>query len=178
VIEQTGVYQIAGIVDREEKLGQSVLGYKIIATDLDIPELVKEYKNFFITVGQIKSSENRIRIFQTLKESGVTLPVIISPLAYVSKHANIREGTIIMHHALINAGAKIGSNCIINTKALIEHDAVVGDHCHVATGAIINGGANVGRGTFFGSGAVCREYVEIDENLVIGYGGNITENIP
>ena len=178
VIEQEGKYRIAGIVDLPEKLHQKILGYEIIATDDDLPQLLKEYKNFLITLGQIKTPEKRIRIFQTLKESGAKLPVIISPLAYVSKHAEIGDGTIIMHHALINTGAKIGSNCIINNKALIEHDAIIGDHCHIATGATINGGVKVGRGTFFGSNAVCKEYIEIGENAVIGCGAKIIKNIP
>ena len=177
VIEQAGIFQIAGIVDVSEKLHQKVLGYEIIATDDDLPQLAHEYENFLITLGQIKSPEKRIRIFQTLKESGAKLPVIISPLAYVSKHAEIGDGTIIMHQALINAGAKIGKNCIVNTKVLIEHDAIIGDHCHIATGAIINGGVRVGSGTFFGSNAVCKEYIEIGENAVIGCGAKITKNI-
>ena len=177
VIEQAGTFQIAGIVDVPEKLHQKILDYEIIATDDDLPQLVNEYANFLITLGQIKTPERRIRIFQTLKESGAKLPVIISPLAYVSKHTEIGDGTIIMHHTLINAGAKIGSNCIINNKALIEHDAIIGDHCHIATGAVINGGVKVGRGTFFGSNAVCKEYIEIGENAVIGCGTKVIKNI-
>ena len=178
VIEQAGIFQIVGIVDVPEKLHKKIFGYEIIATDDDLPRLVKEYDNFLITLGQIKSPEKRIRIFQTLKESGAKLPVIISPLAYVSKHVEIGDGTIIMHNALINAGAKIGSNCIINSKALIEHDAIIGDHCHIATGAVINGGVRVGSRTFFGSNAVCKEYIEIGENAVIGCGAKIIKNIP
>ncbi len=177
VIEQSGIYKIAGIVDMPEKLHKKILGYEIIATDDDLPRLVNEYENFLITLGQIKNPEKRIRIFQTLKESRAKLPVIISPLAYVSKHAKIGAGTIIMHNALINAGAKIGSNCIINSKALIEHDAIIGDHCHIATGVIINGGVNVGLGTFFGSNAVCKEYIEIGKNAVIGCGAKIIKNV-
>jgi len=178
VIESEAKYTIAGIVDLTEKLHQKILDYEIITTDDDLPQLVKEYKYFLITLGQIKSPEKRIRIFQTLKELGAKLPVMISPLAYVSKHAEIGDGTIIMHHALINAGAKIGSNCIINTKALIEHDAIIGNHCHIATGAVINGGVKVGSGTFFGSNAVCKEYIEIAENAVIGCGAKIIKNVP
>ena len=95
VIEQQGKYRIAGILDVSEKLNKKVLGYKIIAIDDDLPRLVMQYENFLITLGQIKSPEKRIRIFQTLKESGAKLPVIISPLAYLSKHAEIGDGTII-----------------------------------------------------------------------------------
>ncbi|MDL1980926.1 MAG: acetyltransferase [Deltaproteobacteria bacterium] len=178
VIEQSGIYQIAGIVDLPEKLLQKIFGYKIIATDDDLPRLVNEYDNFLITLGQIKSPDKRIRLFEKVKELGGNLPVIISPLAYVSKHAKIDKGTIVMHYALVNAGAKVGRNCIVNTRTLIEHDTVIEDHCHIATGAIINGGAKVGLGTFFGSNAVCKEYIEIGESAVIGCGAKITKNIP
>jgi sugar O-acyltransferase (sialic acid O-acetyltransferase NeuD family) len=173
VIEQAGTFQIAGIVDVPEKLHQKILGYEIIATDDDLPDLVKEHRNCLVTLGQIKSPEKRIRLFEKVKELGGRLPGIISPLAYVSKHARLEEGTIVMHHALINAGAQIGNNCIINTRALIEHDAVIAEHCHIATGAIINGGVRVGAGTFFGSNAVTREYIEIGENSIIGCGAKI-----
>jgi sugar O-acyltransferase (sialic acid O-acetyltransferase NeuD family) len=178
VIEQEGTFQIAGIVDVPEKLHQKILGYEIIATDDDLPRLAEEYENFLITLGQIKSSDKRIRLFEKVKELGGRLPVIISPLAYVSRHARLEEGTIVMHDALINAGAQIGSNCIINTKALIEHDAFIGDHCHIATAAVVNGGVKVGRGTFFGSNAVCKEYIEIGENAVIGCGAKIIKDVP
>ena len=178
VIEQVGTFQIAGIVDVPEKLHQKILGYEIIATDDDLPQLVKEVENFLITLGQIKSPKKRIRLFEKVKEVGGRLPVIISPLAYVSTHATLGEGTIVMHNALVNAGAQIGRNCIINSKALVEHDAVIGDHCHISTGAIINGGVKIGSGTFFGSNAVCKEYIEIGENAVIGFGAKIGKNIP
>ena len=178
VIEQAGIFQIAGIVDLPEKLHHKILGYEIIAADDDLPRLAEEYENFLITLGQIKSPEKRIRLFEKVKELGGRLPVIVSPLAYVSKHACLEEGTIVMHYALVNADAQIGSNCIINTKALIEHDAFIGDHCHIATAAVINGGVKLGSGTFFGSNAVTREYIEIGENSIIGCGAKIAKNIP
>ena len=178
VIELSGHFHIEGIVDVPDKLHKKLLGYEIIAIDDDLPKLVNENEIFLITLGQIKSPEKRIRIFKILKELKAKLPVIISPIAYVSQHAQINEGTIIMHHAMINAGAKIGQNCIINSKALIEHDAVIEDHCHIATGAIINGGVTVGSGTFFGSKAVSKEYIKIGKNVVIGCGEKITKNIP
>lgn len=177
VIEQAATFQIAGILDVPEKMHQRTFGYEIIATDDDLPWLVKEYDNFLITLGQIKSPEKRIKLFETLKDLEAKLPVIISPLAYVSQHAQIEEGTIVMHHALINAGAQIGSNCIINNKALIEHDAVIGDHCHISTGAIINGGATVAEKTFVGSNVVTKENITIGKNSTLGAGSIITKEV-
>lgn len=176
VIEQDGIYRIEGIVDIPEKLHQKIMGYEVIATDENLSELANDYENFFITIGQIKSPDKRIQLFKTLQQLGVKMPVIISPLAYVSKHAVIGDGTIIMHHALVNAGAGIGCNCIINSKALIEHDAVIGDHCHISTAAVINGGVKIGTGSFLGSNTVCKEYIEIGEKAVIGYGTKNTRD--
>ena len=178
VIEQEDKYCIEGIVDIQEKLHEKVLGYEIIATDEDLPELVREYPAFLITIGQKKSPDKRVKKFQFLKQWRVGLPAILSPLAYISRHACVGEGTIVMHHAVVNTGAKVGSNCIVNTKSLIEHDAVVGDHCHISTGAIINGGVRVGEKTFFGSNATSREYIEIGKRSVIGFNARVIQSLP
>jgi sugar O-acyltransferase (sialic acid O-acetyltransferase NeuD family) len=167
VIEQQGKFQIAGVVDLPEKSTQSVMGYTVLGSDSNLSELVKSCQNVLITLGQIKSPVRRIELFKYLKTIGAVFPVIQSPLAYVSPHALVEEGTIVMHHALVNSDANVGRNCIINTKALVEHDAVVGDHCHVSTGAIVNGGVKIGNGSFFGSGAVSKEYISIPFNSFI-----------
>ena len=178
VIEQEGKYLISGIVDLPEKLNKKILGYEIIATDKDLGRLVRTYQYFLITIGQIKLPQKRISLFDSLKDLGAQFPVIISPFAYISTHARIGEGTIVMHHAIVNAGAKVGKNCIINTKALIEHDAVIGGHCHISTAAIVNGGVSVGEKTFFGSNTTTREYTEIGKESVIGFNVKVMKNIP
>lgn len=170
VIEREGSYTIAGIIDQKELLGQKVLGYEIIGCDDDLEALFDRFKYAIVTVGQIKSPDVRIKLFNRLKTIGYELPVIISPRAYISKHATVDTGTVVMHDALINANAAVGKNCIINTKALIEHDSVIGDDCHISTGAVINGGTVVSQGTFFGSNAVSKEYALIAEKSFIKAG--------
>lgn len=161
VIELQGKFEIAAIVDTPDKIGQSILNYPILFTDDDLPKLAKENHNFLITLGHIKAVELRIKLFEILRSLNVQFPTIISPISYVSNHASIGEGTIVMHHALVNAGAKIGSNSIINSKALVEHDSIVGNFCHISTGAILNGGVIVGDNSFVGSNAVVKQEVII-----------------
>ena len=177
VIEQSGKFKIAGITDLPEKRNQTVLGYPILGSDDDLPYLIKSYPQVFITLGQIKSPTRRIELFEYLKSINAQFPVIQSPLAYVSPHAQVGEGTIVMHHALINAGARVGRNCIINTKSLVEHDAFVEDHCHISTGAIVNGGVKIGTGSFFGSGSVSAEYVSIPPYSFIKAKSLIAKNL-
>lgn len=161
VIEQQGRYQIIGIVDLKENIGRQVLSYPVIACDDQLQELFSSCKHAVITLGHIKSNILRIKLFEKLKAIGFVLPAIISPLAYVSRHALIGEGTVVMHHALINASATIGRNCIINSKALIEHDVHVGDHCHISTASVLNGGVVVEQGTFVGSNATSKQEAKL-----------------
>jgi len=162
VIEQEGKYQIAGIIDKKELVGQEVLGYNIIGSDDDLEELFLKYKYAFVTVGQIKSNSLRVELFTSLKKIGYELPVVVSPLAYVSRHAKVEEGTVIHHYALVNANATVGANCIINSKALIEHDAIIEEYCHISTATVINGGVVVKANSFVGSNATTTEYIVLN----------------
>jgi sugar O-acyltransferase (sialic acid O-acetyltransferase NeuD family) len=166
VIEQTGEFNIKGIFDIKEMIGDKVLGYEVIGTDDDIKSYQAEDNYFLITLGQIKTPNLRIKLFNL----DLQFATVISPRAYVSKHANVGAGSIIMHDALVNAGASIGKNCIVNSKALVEHDAVVGDHCHISTAAIINGNCVVGEKSFIGSNTTLKNGIKINANSVIPYG--------
>ncbi len=168
VIEQENKYQIVGIIDKKELIGSTILDYKVIACDDDLENIYKTCKNAIITVGQIESNYVRVKLFNKLKEIGFDLPIIISPLAYVSKHSFIEEGTVIMHHSLINANAKVGKNCIINTKALLEHDVIIEDNCHISTASVINGSVIVKANTFFGSNATSKQCIEINGFIKAG----------
>ena len=161
VIEQEEKFSIAGIIDMPEKVGAKILGYPIIGTDDDLPQVAEKYRSFLITLGQIGSAEKRISLFNLLSALKVNFPIINSPYSYVSSHAHIGKGSIVMHGVIVNTSATIGENCILNTNSLIEHDAVVEAHCHIATGAIVNGGVSIGSGSFVGSGVVTNQYTTV-----------------
>ena len=170
VIELTDLYKIVGLVEKDVTKSNESLGYPIIGTDEDLPDLRKKYDHALITVGQIKSAETRVRLFSILLNLNYKLPMIFSPRSHISRYSKIGDGTIIMHDVIVNANAEIGQNCIINNKVLIEHDAAVGDHSHIATGAIVNGGVTIGNESFIGSGAVIKQSISIGKGSVIGAG--------
>lgn len=177
VIESTNEFEIAGIVDLESKIGESILGYKFIACDDDLPKLRVKYDYALITVGQIKSEGLRRKLFNFVKDIGFKLPVIISSTAYVSRNSSIGEGSVIMHQAMINADVKIGVNTIINTKSLIEHDTVIGDFNHISTNSIINGNVTIGNSCMIGSNTVCKNGIVLGNNVIIGLGSVIHKDI-
>ncbi|WP_443936889.1 acetyltransferase [Pedobacter sp. MW01-1-1] len=177
IVEQTGQFEIAGILDIDELVGTTVLNYEIIGTDQDILKYVNLGYSFLITIGQIKSSLLRKKLFVQLKASGAKIATVTSPLAYVSKHSSLGEGTIVMHHAIVNAGVTVGHNCILNSKCDIEHDAIIGNHTHVSTGAIVNGNCSIGNGVFIGSNATIANQITISDEVIVGAGSVIIKNI-
>ena len=178
VIEQENQFQVIGLVGSFNEVGTQVLGYEVFGTDDELPELMKFAEFALISVGQIGVNELRSNLFSKILNLGFVLPVITSPLAYVSPHAVVGKGTVVMHHATINAGASIGNNCIINSQVLVEHGVVVEDHCHIATGATINGESSLGRSSFIGSGSTIRESISIGTMCAIGMGVIVRHDVP
>ena len=178
VIEQCGQFQIVGLVGTYEEIHATRLSYPILGTDEDLPQLLNRSRHACIAVGQLDTSERRITLYSRAIEAGFELPTIISPTAYVSRHATVGAGSIVMHGAVVNAGARIGLNCIINTHSLIEHGALVGDHCHISTGAILNGNVTVGNDSFVGSGSILKEGVSVGARCMIGMGVSVRHDQP
>lgn len=176
-VAESADYEIKGILDMPDEVGKEVLpGHKVIGTDDEIPQYVEEC-DFVITVGFIKNPAIRIKLYNKVKAAGGRLATIIASTAYVSKYAELGEGTVIMHHAFVNAGAKIGDNCIINTFVNIEHDAEIGNQCHISTGTMVNGECKIGENCFIGSQSVCANCIEIASDIIVGAGSVVRKSI-
>ena len=67
VLECDNQYQIAGLVDSNESTDKKIVGYPVIGVDDDLERLRQKFTYALVTVGQIRSSETRERIFNLLK---------------------------------------------------------------------------------------------------------------
>lgn len=168
VIEEQGIFNIVGLIGLKSQLNTRLLGYEVIGADSDIGRLSRIYRYALITVGQIQTGERRKALYDQALAGGFQFPSIISPNAYISRYAQIGDGTIVMHGAIVNAGANIGRNCIINSNALIEHSVNVGDNCHISTGVILNGDVRIGDDSFIGSGSVIKQGVSVGDRCIVG----------
>ena len=179
LIECQKKYKIFGILGLKKEKGKFIFGkYKVVGTDDDLVKLSKKIENALITVGQIKSADIRLKIFNKLKKLKFNLPIIKSPYSIVSRHSQIGEGTIIMHGAIVGPKVKIGKNCIINSNSLIEHGSIIGDNTHIATSVTINGNVKIGSDTFIGSKTAIKQKVTIGNNSIIEMGQVIFKSCP
>lgn len=175
VAESTG-REIRGILDLPEEVGRLVLGYPVLGTDDQLADYVQSCE-FVITVGFIKNPSLRIKLFNRVREAGGVLAILIASTAYVSRHASLGAGTVVMHHAFVNAGAKIGENVIINTFCNIEHGVAVGNQSHISTGTMVNGDSKVGNNCFIGSQSVLANGISICDDVVVGAGSLVRKSI-
>lgn len=178
VIRATQQYDIVGILDAVEKVGQTLDGVPIIGSDADLEAQLSNIDECLITVGQIANSELRQRLFDQVKAANIPLATVLSPNATIAETATIAEGTIVMHQALVNAEAKIEANVIVNSFALIEHDAQIGAHTHISTRATINGAATVGRNCFIGSHALVFQQCQVGRDSIVGGGQVVRADLP
>ena len=77
VIESTNNWEIVGLIGLKSELNKKVLGYEVVGTDDELKNFREIYKNCFIAIGQIKSSEKRFSIAKKLKKLNFQLPRII-----------------------------------------------------------------------------------------------------
>ena len=170
IIKQNQNLNLVGFVDCSSDVVLKEMGCRYLGNDDILDELIKKNFFFFISIGQIKSPNKRIEIFDKVKKKGGNFIVLISKFSYVSPFASIDKGSIVMNGSVINAKAKIGKNCIINTNTVIEHEVIIESNVHIAPNATIWGNVRIQEGTFVGSGAIIREGMTVEKNSIIPAG--------
>src|SRR5438105_3061860 len=95
VIETTD-FKIYGILDAGT-YGENHLKYPILGDDNLIEELILKKCQFLISIGYIKSTDSRVRLYNKISQMNGQFAAVISSQAYVSKNSIIGQGTIIMH---------------------------------------------------------------------------------
>ena len=126
------------ITDPYIPAGTMIMGCRVIGNDDMLKEVYScGYELAFISIGSIKTTALRKKLWQKARDIGFRFPCITDPDAIISDDSHIDNGTYIGKRVVVNAGTYIGSNAIINTGAVIEHDCRIGDFTHVAPGACI-----------------------------------------
>lgn len=167
-------YTIVGIADdafekRFEKNGV------LYGNSHHISEMVKETSALlFFGIGN-----NKVRklIIERENLTDEMFARLLSPLAIISKSAQIGSGTLVMPGAIINADAKINKQVIINSGAIVEHDCVVNNYAHISPNATLTGAVKIGEGTQIGASAVVNPTISVGDWVTIGSGASVVKDI-
>lgn len=177
-IESLNEFEIVGILDVENRVGQSIMGYKIIGTDSELNNLYKSgVENAFISLGSIGNTEIREKIAKRLLKIGFNIPNILDPSAKISKSVSFKSGIFVGKGAIVNSDCIIGDFSIINSGAIIEHDCVLGSFVHCAPGSVLCGGVSIGDKSHIGANSTIKQGIHIENNVVVGIGTVILNDI-
>ena len=177
IIKNHAKYDVFGLIDDNRRIGENVLGHKVIGTTKDIIKFINKVRYFHIGIGHVKDNKKRIYYYKLLKSLNAVLPNIISKNSVVSNYIKIGDGNIIMNNVCINADVTIGNNNIINTSSVIEHDCVLGNHSHISTSVTVNGSVKIQDSCFIGSGSVISNNLKIKKNSFVKLSSKIVRNI-
>lgn len=177
-IQRACFYDEVVVVDQSYPQLENVLGIPVIGKDDKLPELKNAgYDHAFITVGSIKSTELRRRLYEEAVRLGFWFPYIVDPSAQVSEYAKLETGVFIGQNSVVNVEAHICKMAIINTGAIVDHECVIGEYSHIAVGARLCGNVVVGNDVLIGAGAVVIQGVHIGNGALVGAGSVVLRNI-
>ena len=150
---------------------EEVDGIPVIGKITDISTLYPEYKNLLVTIGN-----NTLRecVYKTAEEIGYHFPNIIHPSAYVSPHAHMGSGNIILNNVVIQNNAQMGNGCILNPGVELHHDSTIGSNVLIYTNSVVRSLTHVGDRVWIGStatigtGATVEVDMKIEDGSVVG----------
>lgn len=179
IVEKENKYTIVGLLDKFRRVGEEVLGYKIIGKEEDIPDLVVKHD---LTGGIIAVGDNWIRKknYKEIKSiaPNFTFVKTIHPNAQIARDVQIGNGTVIMAGAIVNTNSIIKNHCILNTNSSLDHDCFMDDFSSLAPNTAIGGNVKIGQFSAVSLGANVIHGITIKEHTVIGAGSVVLEDVP
>lgn len=160
IAESMKCFDKIAFVDDEKK--ETPNGIKVIGTCSDIENLVEEYSNIIVAIG---NPEVRLSLLQKLEEEHPCRVVkLISPKAYVAPSAQIMQGCIVEPMAVIQSMSLIAKGCIISAGAVVNHASMCCDGVHVDCNATVAGNTLVPAGMKIKSGEIYdRKEAEVND---------------
>jgi len=159
-------------VDANARPGEIILGCPVFRSTDQVPGA--ERAAHHVALGLLAEKK---ALFESLRDEGVSLPVLIAPDAVIAEGAEIGDGTFVGIGAYVGPNARIGANTIVNTHAVVEHDVVVGDHTHISINAAVAGYSRIGSEVMIGAGATVIDKLRVGDRIVVGAGAAVVRDL-
>ena len=148
-----GRFSVAGFVDdRGPELGP-VLGHPVLGRCAELARLRASHQRLVVAMGD---NRHRQAMCEQALALGYALVTVVHPSAWLSTHAHLADGVLVMAGATVGTLARVGRGVIVNAGAVVDHHALVDDFAHLGVGACMAGASRLGPGARLGEGAVLR----------------------
>ena len=161
------LYDCAFLDDGDAKV---VDGVPVMGKTSDLASFYPEYKLLLVTIG---NNNLRERLYQEAATIGYTFPNIIHPTAYISPHAHIGSGCVILNNAVVQNNARCGDGCILNPGVELHHDSSIGNYCLIYTNSVVRSLTHVGDRVWIGSNATISTSASVQDDVKVEDGETI-----
>jgi sugar O-acyltransferase (sialic acid O-acetyltransferase NeuD family) len=169
-------FSATGFIDRTRGEGVLVNGLPILGGDelLFDKAFISDYR-FALGIGD---PITRRRYGELLMEKGADCPAIVNPSSFVSSHATLGCGVLLMGMNAVNHGARLDDFVALDWQVTIGHGAHLGRAVFAGPGSRVAGDVICGEDAYLGLGCQIIEKVEIGCGSLIGAGSTVTRDIP
>ena len=179
IIEKQNLYNIVGIIDSKQEIGNDVYGYKIIGRQENLLELIKSYniEGGLITIGDNYSRYYVHNIIKNIKPDFKFINAI-HPSVVIGNNITFGEGILAMAGCIFNPGSFIGNFTFFATGAHVEHDCYISEYASISAGSLTGGHVKLGKFSALTLGVTVVDRIEIGENTVVGAGSVVLKSLP
>lgn len=166
--------EIVGIFDKDRK--DSFLGYEILGDDRAAKGLHIKLKGIPVVLTPDKPSHRR-QLAEYYTSLGYSFHAVVSPLAHVSRLAQLGRGVVIQSGCNVSSCARLGDFVRLNAHANVMHDAQVGPFSTIAPNAVVLGRVAVGEGAYLGANSTILPGIKVGSHSTIGAGAVVTRDV-
>lgn len=178
IVENQGLYSIAGLFDSYREVDDLTLGYKVLGKLSELPILLNRHgiNGLLIAIGDNFSRSQVVTKIKNLCPD-IEFVQAIHPRAYIGNDVEIGEGSVVMAGAVINSSSSVGEFCILNTNSSLDHDSVMKDFSSLAPGVVTGGNCHISCYSAVGIGATLAHGITVGEHAIIGAGSTVLDTV-
>lgn len=148
--------------------------HPIISKEIEVRDILKRDNQFVLGLG---GPQGRKLLAQLLRDYGGELKSVISSNTHISINSFIGDGVNIMPFSSVIGNAILMEGVLLNSYASVHHDASVGKYSELSPGSRILGYCQIGEMCSIGANAVILPGINICNNVVVGAGSVVTQDI-
>ncbi|MEO1337205.1 MAG: hypothetical protein AAFV29_16305, partial [Myxococcota bacterium] len=107
-----------------------------------------------------------------------SLPTIINQSSFVSPHASIGQGVVLLGFNAVNHQAQVQNFAVLDWNATVGHHSVVGEGAFLGPGVQVTGHCQLGAKVYLGAGSRTVPKVEVGKGTLVGAGSTVTKSLP
>jgi UDP-perosamine 4-acetyltransferase len=169
-------FSAVGFIDRTQETGAFVNDLPILGGD----ELLSDkafMRDHCFAVG-IGNPRARRLYGELLLHREADCPAIINPSSFVSAHASVGRGVLLMGMNAVNHGVRLDDFAALDWQVTIGHGAYLGRAVFAGPGSRVAGDVSCDEEVYLGLGCQVIEQVKIGRGSLIGAGSTVIRDIP